>query len=262
METGVSQIKSVSSYTVASIDRALEVLIILGQSSGDVGVTELSKILGVHKSTIHSILQTLLARGFVEQTDSGRYSLGIKLMQLGNICAERLDIKKAARPVMTELASEISEIIILAVLLRDELIIIEKVEPQRSFLIIPKLDFTVAMHSTAVGKVLLANADEKTQESIIDSGLRHFTPFTITDPVLLREELERIKRQRYAIGCNETIEGVTCIAVPIYDAFGRTVAALSVSSSSSSAVPSRYQELINLLHQKARLISNRLGYHP
>jgi len=254
-------IKIQSPYTIASIDRALELLLVLGQNANDMGVTELSRALGVQKSTAHSILQTLLARGFVEQNGNGRYSLGIKLMQLGNICAERLDIKKAAKPIMTELAQETGEIALLAVLSRDELIIIEKVEPERPFLIIPKLDFTIAVHSTAVGKVLLANEEEQVVETIVSRGLRRYTPFTITDINSLNQELARVKDKGYAIGCNETIEGVTCIAVPVRDASGKVAAALSISTSSSSTFSGRYEEVISLLRHKARLISNRLGYH-
>lgn len=255
-------IKQQSPYTVASIDRALELLMILSQSSSDMGVTELSRALGVQKSTVHSILQTLLARGFVEQNENGRYSLGIKLLQLGNICAERLDIRKAAKPVMAELAHETGEIALLAVISRDELIIIEKVEPERPFLIIPKLDFTIAVHSTAVGKMLLAYETDYIVDKIVARGLRSYTPYTITDIAKLHQELAKVRYQGYSIGCNETIEGVTCLAVPVYDSVGKVVAALSISSSSSSTAPDRYEEVIGLLRQKARLISNRLGYHP
>jgi IclR family acetate operon transcriptional repressor len=263
METEVVAIKTTqSSYIVASVDRALEIMLILGQSSHDVGVTELSRTLGVQKSTVHSLLQTLMARGFVDQNDNGRYTLGIKLMQLGNICAERLDVRKAANPIMTELAGETGEIVLLAVLSRNELIIIEKIEPQRSFLIIPKLDFTIAVHSTAVGKVLLANAEGNIVQAVVERGLRSYTPFTITDLNGLEDELDRVRSQGYAVGCNETIEGVTCIAVPVYNASGEVAAALSVSSASSAATPDRYGELIRLLKEKARHISDRLGYHP
>lgn len=235
---------------------------ILSQSTSDMGVTELSRALGVQKSTVHSILQTLLARGFVEQNENGRYSLGIKLLQLGNICAERLDIRKAAKPIMTELAQETGEIALLAVLSRDELIIIEKVEPERPFLIIPRLDFTIAVHSTAVGKMLLAYETDYIVDKIVARGLRSYTPFTITDISKLHQELAKVRYQGYSIGCNETIEGVTCLAVPVYDSVGKVVAALSISSSSSSTAPDRYEEVIGLLRQKARLISIRLGYHP
>ncbi|MCX7779701.1 MAG: IclR family transcriptional regulator [Negativicutes bacterium] len=249
-----------SPYIIASVDRALELLSILGEHSSDMGVTELAKRMGVQKSTVHSLLQTLMGRGFVEQNCSGRYSLGIKLMHLGNICAERLDVRKAAKPVMTEIADETGEVVLLAMLSRGELIIVEKMEPQRPFLIIPKFDFTIAVHSTAVGKILLANASSEVVQEVISRGLRSYTPFTITTIEKLQEELAKVRAQGYAIGCNETIEGITCIAVPIYDAAGCVIAALSISSASSAVLADRYETLIQHLKDKAQYISKRLGY--
>lgn len=252
--------KQESPYIVASVDRAIELLILLGKSQRDVGVTELSKALGVQKSTVHSLLQTLLLRGFVRQTDTGRYALGYGLIKLGEACAEQLDIRTIARPTMTELAEDTQEIALLAVLAGASLIIIDRVEPQRPFLIIPKFDFTLTLHSTAVGKVLLANAPAVVIEEFFARGLAKFTPFTLTDREELKQELAKVREEGFAVGCNETIEGVTCIAVPIFDAGGKVAAALSVSSASSVLVSERYFSVIKTLKEKAGTISRRLGY--
>ena len=252
--------KPQSPYIVSSVDRALELLIILGKSSRDMGVTELAKALGVHKSTTHSLLQTMVARGFIQQIESGRYTLGIKLLELGEICAERLDIRTAARPIMTELADETGKIILLAVLSRDELIIIDKAEPQHPFLIIPKFDFSLAVHSTAVGKVLLAFANDDIVNSVLLRDFAQYTPYTLTDNKDIRTELLQVRENAYALGCDETIEGLTCVAVPIYDATNRVIAALSVSSASSLMVPIEYNTIIASLKSKAATISQRLGH--
>lgn len=252
--------KQQSPYTVASVARAMDLLIILGQYTQDMGVTELSKILGVQKSTVHSLLQTLLGRGFVQQTETGRYTLGVKLIELGNICAERLDIWSAARPIMSELADETGEIVLLAMLSQSELVIVEKVVPQKPFLIIPKLDFSIALHSTSVGKVLLAYADEEIIAKVLGNGLQKYTPNTITDALELRAELEKVKVQGYALCCNETIDGVTCIAAPVFAARDNVVAALSLSSAASVLTSDRYDYAITVLKQKALEISKKLGY--
>lgn len=233
---------------------------LLGKNSRDMGVTELSKILGVQKSTVHSLLQTLLLRGFVRQTDSGRYTLGFGLIPLGEASAERLDIRAVARPTMTELANETRKAVLLAVLSGTKLIIIEKAEPERPFLIIPKFDFSLTLHSTAVGKILLASAPEEIISTIAEGEVEQFTPYTLTDRKALLEELARVRGQGFAVGCNETIEGVTCIAVPIHGSNGEVIAALSVSSSSSVLVPERYDSLIGLLKAKAGHISQCLGF--
>lgn len=249
-----------SPYIIASVDRALELLQILGKNSRDLGVTELSKILGVQKSTVHSLLQTMLRRGFIEQTENSRYTLGVGLIQLGVACAERLDIKVISHPIMTDLAEETGEIAILAVLMRDELIIIDKVEPQRPF-VIPKFDLATTMHSTAIGKVLLAHASDLVVETILGRGLERHTNTTLIDRDALLDNLEQVRRQGYAVGCNETIDGITCIAVPIYDAGGKVMAALSVSSASSRLTADRYEAAVRTLQAKASLISKKLGCH-
>ena len=224
------------------------------------GVTEISKLLDVQKSTVHSLLQTLLLRGFVRQTDSGRYTLGFGLIPLGEAAAERLDIRDVARPAMVELANETQKAAMLAVLSGTQLIIIEKAEPERPFLIIPKFDFSLTLHSTAVGKVLLANAPKEIINMLIDREIERFTPYTLTDRDALLKEMAKVREQGFAVGCNETIEGVTCIAVPVYGSNGDIIAALSVSSSSTVLVPDRYSSLIGLLKDKAGQISRSLGF--
>jgi len=246
-------------YTVAAVDRALEILNLLGKSSRELGITELAKVLGVQKSTVHSLLQTMLARDFVQQTESGRYALGVKLLQLGELFAQRLDIRTVAKPILTQLADETGKVALLAVLSKQELIIIDKVEPERPFLIIPKFDFSLAFHSTAVGKVLLAFAAEEIRDAILEKELAPFTPFTITDVDEVKTELNKVYLDAYAIGCDETIEGVTCFAVPIYNAANQVVAALSVSSASSLVNFNGYDPILAVLKQKAAIISQRLG---
>jgi len=232
----------------------------MGKNRRDMGVTELAKELGVQKSTMHSMLQTLMLRGFVRQTDNGRYTLGYGLIKLGEACAEQLDIRDIARPFMIELANESGEIALLAVLSGTELIIIEKAEPQRPFFIIPKFDFSITLHSTAIGKVLLANAPAAFIDELLARGVKRFTPYTLTARDALAQELAKVRAQGYAVGCNETIEGVTCIAVPVHDAAGKVAAALSVSSASSMLEAQRHATLINLLKEKAGKIARRLGY--
>jgi len=242
------------------VDRAVELLLLMGKNRRDMGVTELAKELGVQKSTMHSMLQTLMLRGFVRQTDNGRYTLGYGLIKLGEACAEQLDIRDIARPFMIELANESGEIALLAVLSGTELIIIEKAEPQRPFFIIPKFDFSITLHSTAIGKVLLANAPAAFIDELLARGVKRFTPYTLTDRDALAHELAQIRAQGYAVGCNETLEGVPCIAVPVHDAAGTVAAALSVSSASSMLAAQRPATLINLLKEKAGKIARRLGY--
>ncbi|MDU4961410.1 MAG: IclR family transcriptional regulator [Sporomusaceae bacterium] len=248
-------------YVVASVDRALELLMLLSKSPRDMGITELSKLLNVHKSTVHSLLTTLAQRGFVRQTEASRYTLGLQLIKLGTICADRLDIRSASRPVMSQLAAETQAVVLLAMLSNEKVTIVEKIEPEQSFLLIPKFDFSITLHSTAVGKVLFASMPDHFVEAVLARGLARYTAQTITARDAMLAELAAVRSQGYAIGCNETIDGIACIAAPVYDAAGHTAAALSISSSSSTISAALRQQLIALVCGKAAAISSRLGYY-
>lgn len=248
-----------SQYIIASVDRALQLLLLLEKTSSAMGITEIGKSMGIHKSTVHSLLQTLSFHGFVQQNEFGKYTLGARLIELGNTCAQRLDVKTIAHPLMLDLATESGEIVLLAILAQQDLIIVDKVEPPRSFLIIPKIDFHVAVHSTAIGKVLLAYSSDDITNEFFTQKLRQFTSHTITEQEILRNDFEAVRNQGYACCCNETIEGITCIAVPIFNNKRKIEAALSVSCTSSSITAARKDELTKKLFSTASLISQQLG---
>jgi len=139
-------------YTIASVDRAMELLLLLESASRDMGVSELGRLLEVQKSTVHNLLQTLMARDFVRQTDSGRFTLGFRLMRLGTAASERLDIRRLADPILRELAAVANEYVLLAVLNREEVTVIDSVAPQRSTFIVPRIDFAPHISLYGSGK--------------------------------------------------------------------------------------------------------------
>lgn len=252
--------KNEFSYTVASVDRAIELLLLLEASSRDMGITELSKLLGVQKSTIHNLVQTLMARDFVRQTDSGRYTLGFRLMRLGTSASERLDIRRLADPILRELAIVANEYVLLAVLNRGEVTIVDSVAPQRSTFIVPRIDFSQTYHCTALGKIFLAYGSEQRQKEILSQPLSRYTPYTLTSDEEMTNELAKIRRQGFAVSCNETLEGVTCIGAPVFNAHGKLEAAVSISSSTVRLTGDRYNEMADILKEKAAAISKMIGY--
>jgi IclR family acetate operon transcriptional repressor len=247
-------------YTVASVDRAVELLLLLESASRDMGITELSKLLGVQKSTVHNLVQTLLARDFVRQTDSGRITLGFRLMRLGAAAAERLDIRRLADPILRELALEANEYVLLAVLNRNEVTIIDSVAPQRSTFIVPRIDFSHTFHCTALGKIFLAYGPEKFRQEIFKRPFSQYTPYTLVQEETVATEITKIFDQGFAVSCNETIEGVTCIGAPVYNAHGKLAAAVSISSATARLTEDRYVEMATILKDKADAISKLIGF--
>jgi len=249
-----------SKYLVASVDRAIELLFMLESGPLEMGVTEISKALGVQKSTVHNLLQTLLARDFVRKTDTGRYTLGFRLMPLGLACTERLDIRRIASPILNELVNEAKEVVLLAVLSAGQITIIEKIEPPRQVFMMPRFDYCNTFHSTGLGKIFLAFGPDDLVEKIMSLTLEQYTQNTHTDKNLLSREINKIREQGYAIACNETIEGVTCISAPILNANGKIEAAISISSSSAWLGQEEYEPMIRLLKKKAKIVSEQIGY--
>lgn len=247
-------------YTVASVDRAMELLLLLESESRDMGITEMSKILGVQKSTVHNLVQTMLARGFVRQTETGRFALGFRLMRLGVTASERLDIRRLADPILRDLATETNEYVLLAVLYREEITIVDSVAPQRTTFIVPRIDFASTFHCTALGKVFLAFGSDGLRKLILSRCLERYTPFTLVDESNLTEEIRQIRMQGYTVSCDETIEGVTCIGAPIFNAHGSLEAAVCISSASARLSREKYPEMAKILQDKATEISRRLGY--
>ena len=247
-------------YMVASVNRAMELLLILENSPQDMGVTELSKVLGVQKSTIHNLLQTLQTQDFVRQTDSGRYTLGFRLMRLGQSASERLDIRRLALPLLRELAEESNEYVLFAIVDRNELTIVANVPPPRPTFLVPRFDYCHTFHSSALGKVFLAFCPEEQQEQILQQDFARYTPYTLVDRKSLTVEIAKIRAKGYAVACNETIEGVTCIGVPVFNVHGKLEAAVSVSSASAWLTNAKYDAMANILLTKARALSKLLGY--
>ena len=247
-------------YTVASVDRAVELLFILESASRDMGITELSKLLGVQKSTVHNLVQTLMARDLIRQTDSGRFTLGFRLVRLGTAALERLDIRRLADPILKELALEANEYVLLAVLNKGNVTIIDSVAPQRSTFIVPRIDFSHTFHCTALGKIFLAFGSEHSRKIILQQELARFTPYTLVSDEAITAEIIKICRQGFAVSCNETLEGVTCIGAPIFNTHGKLEAAVSISSSSARLTSDRYQHMADILIEKAAAISRLIGF--
>lgn len=214
-----------------SIDRTLQVLELFSVEKPEWGVTEISEALNFYKSTVHGILSTLEARGFIEKNPvTGKYWLGIKFLELGSVVLKELDVRTVAQPYMEKLSREFNETVHLGVLVEGEVLSIEQKESSQSLRLQMYIGKRAPLHCTAVGKALMAYLpDEKITEIVNTHGLRRYTEHTITDLDALKAELEKIRAQGYAVDNMEHEEGVRCIAAPIRDSSGEVVASMSIS---------------------------------
>ncbi|HXG40487.1 MAG TPA: IclR family transcriptional regulator, partial [Candidatus Limnocylindrales bacterium] len=209
---------------VRSVDRAITLLLALGECEEDIGVTELARRLGFHKSTASRLLTTLQRRGLVEQdSQTGRYRLGLVVIRLAERAERTLDLRGLAIPELEILARRTHETTSVGVLDGDALRTIAQVDGPN---LVPVPDWTgrtSPLHCVAGGKVLLAHLPERDVFRMVRRGLRRWTERTIVELEPLLEELARTRRRGFATSIGEW-PGLNSVAAPVYDARGRVVA--------------------------------------
>ncbi|MGI9863118.1 IclR family transcriptional regulator [Moorella naiadis] len=249
---------------VQSLEKGLKVLEALAAAGEGVGLSELSRRLGLNKSTVYRLLTTLKAYGYVEQeAATERYTLGLKVLDLSSSLLDRLDVRAVAHPYLKELAAASQEVAHMVIRNNGEAVYVDKVEGNRTIRMYSQIGHRVAMHSTAVGKAMLAFLPpEEVAKIIAGKGLPRFTPRTITTMAALEAELDRVRESGYAIDDSENEEGIRCVGAPIFDHRGRVVAALSISGPTLHVTPERVPELGQLVRQAGWEISRHLGYKP
>jgi DNA-binding IclR family transcriptional regulator len=243
---------------VRSVDRAASLLIALGESQGEAGVTELARRLGLHKSTASRLLATLQKRGLVEQDDdSGKYRLGLAVVRLGGHAERTLDLRSIAMPELESLARTVKEATTIETLEGDTVLTIAYSDA--TGMSRDRSGHNAPLHATAPGKVLLANQPEREVIRLSKIGFTPYTSHTIVRVDLLLEELARVRRRGFATAFGEFEPTVNAIAVPLFDQRTSVVAALEVRASGNRILPSRVPELVERARETAAVITARIG---
>ncbi|MCR4441978.1 MAG: IclR family transcriptional regulator [Peptococcaceae bacterium] len=248
-------------HTIQSVERALNILEEFSGKEKELGVTEIAKRLGLKKNTCFGLLKTLQNRGYVEQNpDTGKYRLGLKIFQLGQVYEEGLELREIARPYLQDLVEKTRETVHLVVRNRAEAVYIEKVEGPSAINIISQVGRSVNLHCTGVGKALLAYFPENLYREVLARGLGRFTEKTITDPGELAKSLEAIREKGYSIDDEEIEIGLRCIAAPIFNHRKEAIAAISISGPKTRITDEKIEEFARLVKTATGSISIKLGY--
>jgi DNA-binding IclR family transcriptional regulator len=251
---------------VQTIERASSILDILGQSPQGISIRELSTKIKLPKGTTHRLLSSLSYFGYVRQEPKTRnYLLGLKLVELGQLLLGQLDLRKEAEPFLRDLAERTKETVHLVFLDRNEIVYIDKVETEQNssgLKMASRVGLRNPAHSSAVGKVLLAHFPEEELKNFIkEKGLAKRTENTIIDPTQLKDHLKSVRAQGYAIDDEENEKGIRCVAAPIYNEVGKTVAAISISGPAFRITKKVIQESLKKeVIETALKVSQRLGF--
>ena len=248
---------------VKAVDHALMLLSCYTEEE-EMGVTELSKKLGLHKNNVFRILATLELRGYIEQNPKTEaYRLGPKVFELGLMFKYQMGLIKHARPVMQELRDRFNETVYLGVLRDVYAVYIDNVETTHTVRVVSRVGTQIPSYATAIGKVQLAYmSQDELEELFKDRRLKAYTPNTITDRDELFEHLRQVAEQGYALDNEEYQEDVKCVGAPIRDYTKYVVAGLSISAPSFRMTDERIKEMIPAVKEAALAISRQLGYMP
>jgi IclR family transcriptional regulator, KDG regulon repressor len=226
------------------------------------GATEISQNLHLTKSTVHILLRTLKAKGLIDQNlDNKKYCLGVKAFQIGLRWVRIRETRLAAKDIMQKLCDELHAAIHLTIISGDQALIVEKIEPYVSFTSVPYVGWTMPLHSTVSGKLLLAFSPDEVVNRILQKRESiKYRDNTITDRATLLKALAKIREKGYSADEGKKLIGMLHVAVPIYDYAGNVFAALGITGHKENFPPALNSKLISRLKAQAKEISERLGY--
>ena len=246
--------------TIKSLDRALEVLVQLGNMEGGT-LSEVAGALEQSPATIYRVLTTFQGRGFVdfdEQTQE--WAIGPAAFLTGSTFLRRTPLVERARPIMRELMQATGETANLGIERDGQVLFLGQVETQATIRAFFPPGTASAMHASGIGKALLCRMDDKHQRQVLAaSQLEQFTPHTLTDPEAMIADLHASKARGYAFDGEERNIGMRCIAAPVFNVFGEVVAGISVSGPTARVTDDRIDDLAADVMNAAAKLTRAIG---
>ncbi len=248
--------------TVRSVERAIRILKSFSAEEPELGVGELSRRLGLPKSTVFRLLATLEAGGLISRNpETGRYRLGVDLIGLADSVTTYTNLRHVARPYLRRLANALQETVSLSVIDRNEAVNVEQfVPPGRLVMRVGWVGRRMPVHAVAAGRVIIAFWPPEEVAHVLNGELEALTPHTITDPQRLYAELARIREQGYATAFEELEEGLNALAAPVRNHEGDVIASVSVSGPAYRLTRERIREIAFQVVETAREISREMGF--
>jgi len=256
--------KEKSEYIIQAVSHSLDLLEQFHDDVDELGVTELSKRLKLHKNNVFRLLATLESRNYIEQNKvTENYRLGLKTLELGQTFIKQMGLLRQSRPVLEALVKECNETTYVAILKECHIVYLDVVETDLTVRVVPRVGARLPAYCTAAGKVQMAYmTDEELENYLPSKEMKRYTPKTVIDREELKKHLKVIAEQGYAIDDEEMDVGVKCVGAPIRDYTRRIIGAVSISGPSMRFTDERLEkELIPLVVRSGEEISHKLGYH-
>jgi len=223
---------------------------------------ELVQLTNLSKPTVFRILQTLEKHKFISYEDLlNRYSLGIKLFELGGIVSSSLSLRRAASKFLDLLQAKVNHAVLMGVLEGGELMIIDKREGENSSILTLEIGSKRPPHFGMLGKTLMAFLPEEEVDNLLGRyPLKKVASRSITDPKKFKRNLKKIREKGYSYGNSESLEGVTGIGAPIRNHLGKVVAAVGTAFPTFGTNNRKIEKTVQLVTETAKEISMALGF--
>lgn len=246
---------------VQSVDRAISILKCFNERKRELKLSEIAEELGLNKSTVHGIINTLKLHGLIDQDEkTQKYRLGLYLIELGELVINSLDVRAIGYPVIEEICQTVGETVHVCVLDCMDVVYVDKKECDNSIRISTRIGARNPAYCTADGKVMISYLDKSKQMRIVPDDIPKFTPNTITDKMDFIKRLDKIKENGYAIDNEEYVIGLVCVAAPVLDHSGVPKYGISVTGPAIRMTEEKITETIKILKDAAHQISYRIGY--
>jgi IclR family transcriptional regulator, KDG regulon repressor len=251
--------EKIKMQVVSSVKKSTDLLKLFTADNPEWSLAELSDQIDLHKSSIHRTLNTLVGAGFLEKDPvTGRYRLGLILLELAGNVLSRYDFREIANPYLENLAQKTGEIIHLSILDGSDIVYLDKIGISQPLTVSTNIGGRSPAYSSAMGKVLLADLEKDEVVNLLGKKpLKKMTHTTITEKNMLLSVLECVKADGYAIDDEEAFLGIRCVAAPLKNRGGRVIAAISATVPIQRMDRKRTEELCAMVVKTASEISDR-----
>ncbi len=245
---------------VQALDRGLMVLLSLAKNGAGT-LTDISLSVGMPPSTAHRILTTLQKHGFVEFGEmEQKWSVGVEAFRVGSAYLARTNLVEASHKIMRELMEETGETANLAIADGSDVVFLSQVESHNPIRAFFQPGTRGAIYASGIGKALLSEMERRAIEKLLrNSGLKEFTPKTLTSPDELFADLEKTKQRGYSFDDEERYLGMRCVAAPIYNPYGEAIAGISISGPIIRFNDSQVFEFGPIVKRAANKVTKMIG---
>jgi len=250
-----------NTYHIPNLGKACEVLNLISNTPGGIRLKQICAQLDIPRTTALRITQTLLHAGYLAERDDGNLTLGTAMIQLGVKALDSLDIRGYARPILKKLAAEIEENCHLAILNGTQSLLIEVADSPHLVRIAARPGTLVDLHCSSTGKIFLAFSIPEPQPFIQTLKLKPYTKNTDSTPDAVLASLAKTRKQGYTIDDEEYVLGVRCVAAPVVNSFGKTIAAVGITASTATFTKAKIPLYSKKIIQAAHDISKNMGFH-